>query len=399
MHVLDFKTKQTLKRFAEECTSCGLCFEECDVLTKLNLSPATIAQILSSRKKYSANLVAAVQRCSLCGLCSHKCPLGLAPDELMLAARQMLADGGSVDGDDYRLLHVDQEHHLFSLYRTTWQIDYQKFHLSRSPILFFPGCTLASYSPRLTRTAFYWLQQQGMNVGLSEDCCGLPLECIGLSERHRQHLQRLNAEFTNAGVKQIVTACPNCYYHLQGKFPGMEVTSLYQLLADAGIKIAPRDGTVTVHDSCPDRHSGEIGRSMRTLLDGNALVEMPHNRESTICCGAGGIVSIADPELTNQRAATRLEEARQSEATYCASACMGCVKRLESAQPKLPASTVDSRQTGFVQLQIVHILELVFNLRLNHKEVQQRLEQMWQGDLGERNMQLLSEDQENQTVA
>lgn len=398
MKVVNFQTQQTLKQFTEKCVSCGLCFKECEVLAGLNISPATIAEVLTTRNTYSIDLIEAIQKCSLCGLCSHNCPLGLAPNELMLAARNLLVSGQMVDSDDYRVLHVDHEHHLFSLFRKTWQIDYQKLHRKQSSVLFFPGCTLSSYAPRLTRTAYYWLQQQGMDVGLNEQCCGLPLESIGLVERHLQHINRLEKEFTDAGVKQIVTACPNCFYHLQGKFDGIEVLSLYQLLAGAGIRIAALDGPVTVHDSCPDRHSGQIGCSVRTLLDANMLVEMPHHKESTICCGAGGLVSMVDAQLSNQRAATRQEEIQQSETNYCASACMGCVKRLKSVQANLSPNNADNEQT-LPQPQVVHILELVFNMRINHDELQQQLERMWRDEQGKLNMQLLTEDTETQTSA
>lgn len=398
MQVLNFRTKQTLKEFTEKCVSCRLCFDECEVLSDLNLSPATIAENLLTRDKFSINFIEAVQKCSLCGLCSHNCPLSLSPNELMLAARELLVSGQMVDSDDYRVLQVDHEHHLFSLYRKTWQIEYQNLHRKQSPVLFFPGCTLSTYAPRLTRTAYYWLQQQGMDIGLNEQCCGLTLESIGLFERHSQYIDRLGKEFTDAGVKQIVTACPNCFYHLQGKFEGTEVLSLYQLLVDAGISIAAMDGAVTVHDSCPDRFSGQIGDSVRTLLDENMLVEMSHNKESTICCGAGGLVSMVDAQLSNQRAETRLDEIQQSSTNYCVSACMGCVKRLESVQAKLSENKVD-KEKPLSQLQVVHILELVFNLRIDHEDLQQQLELMWQDKRGEENIQLLSEDTETPIFA
>ncbi len=398
MQVSNCHTQQTLKQFTEKCISCGLCLKECEVLSGLNLSPAKIAEILSTQNNHSIDFKEAIQKCSLCGLCSHNCPLNLPTNELMLAARQLLVSGQMVNSDDYRVLHVDHEHHLFSLFRKTWQIDYQKLHRKPSPVLFFPGCTLSSYAPRLTRTAYYWLQQQGMKVGLNEQCCGLPLKSIGLFERHLQHTKRLEKEFTDAGVKQIVTACPNCFYHLQGKFDGIEVRSLYQLLADAGIRVAAIDGPVTVHDSCPDRHSGQIGRSVRTLLDTNTKVEMPHHKESTICCGAGGLVSMVDAQLSNQRAATRLEEIRQSDTNYCVSSCMGCVKRLQSVQAELSAGN-KGKEKPLPQPQVVHILELVFNMRIKHDELQQQLELMWRDERGEQNIQLLTEDTKTQTVA
>lgn len=395
MHVSNFQTKQTLKQFTEKCISCGLCVKECEVLSSLNISPAAIAEILSTQNSYPNELIEAIQTCSLCGLCSHKCPLDLSPNELILVARQLLVRGKMVDSDGYRILHVDHQHHLFSLYRKNWQIDYKKLHRKQSPVLFFPGCTLSSYAPQLTRTSFYWLQQQGMNVGMDEQCCGLPLESIGLFERHRQHLKRLEKKFTNAGVKQIVTACPNCFYHLQDKFESIEICSLYQLLAETGIRVSKLETPVTVHDSCPDRFSGQIGRSVRTLLDANKLTEMPHHKESTICCGAGGLVSMVDPQLSNQRARTRIEEFHQSHTNYCISFCMGCVKRLESAQAKVSANNEESLS----QQQVVHILELVFNLRINHDELQQQLELMWQDERGDENIRLLTEDTKPQTVA
>ncbi|WP_321365322.1 (Fe-S)-binding protein [uncultured Desulfuromusa sp.] len=397
MKVSNFRTEQTLKKFTEKCVSCRLCFKECEVLSGLNLSPATIAETLLTRDQFSIDFIEAIQKCSLCGLCSHNCPLGLYPNELMMAARELLVSGQTVDSDDYRVLQVDHEHHIFSLYRKTWQIEYKKLHRKQSPVLFFPGCTLSSYAPRLTRTAYYWLQQQGMDIGLNEQCCGLPLESIGLFDRHLKYINRLEKEFSDAGVKQIVTACPNCFYHLQGKFAGIEVLSLYQLLVDAGIRVAAMDGPVTIHDSCPDRLSGQIGCSVRTLLDKNIQVEMIHHKESTICCGAGGLVSMVDPQLSNQRAATRLEEFQQSSTNYCVSACMGCVKRLESVHKELSADKSDNEKP-LSQLQIIHILELVFNLRINHEELQQQLELMWQGEQGEQNIQLLTEDTEIQTV-
>ncbi|WP_316348166.1 (Fe-S)-binding protein [Desulfuromonas acetoxidans] len=392
------QTEEILQQFTQQCVSCGLCFKECDVLSGLNLSPVAIAKILSEQGTYPDEFVEAIQKCSLCGLCGHNCPLGLEPNKLMLVARELFVRGRMVNSDDYRVLHVDHKHHLFSLYRKTWQIDYQKQHRTKSPVVFFPGCTLSSYAPQLTRTAYNWLEQQGMEVGLNEQCCGLPLASIGLGERHSRHIDRLEKEFMDAGVKQIVTACPNCFYHLHDKFDGIEVCSLYHLMVEAGIRVAAMDDPVTVHDSCPDRHSGQIGRSIRTLLDGNTLIEMAHHNASTICCGAGGLVSMVDAPLSDQRATTRLEEFRQTSTTYCVSACMGCVKRLESGQKKVTAHYAD-HEHPLSQPQIVHILELVFNMRINHDELQQQLEGMWSGERGQQNIQLLTEDTEPQTVA
>lgn len=391
MHECNVLTTQTLKEITEKCISCGLCFKECEALSSLNLSPATIAVMLLTKQDYSADFIRAIQKCSLCERCDRNCPLGLSPKKLMLVARRIFISQQLVNSNDYRMMHVDQEHHLFSLYRNTWEIDYQKYRRKPSRVLFFPGCTLSCFAPQLTQMACNWLSQQGHDISLSEQCCGLPLESIGLFERHVQYINRLENDLNSAGAKQIITACPNCFYHLQGKYEGIEVRSLYQLMVDAGIKIPAMAHPMTIHDSCPDRHSGQIGRSMRALLNANRLVEMPHHNEATICCGAGGLVSMIDPQFSNHRTAIRLEEIRQSSSDYCISSCMGCVKRLESVQAQQSKNNADN-QNPLSQLRIFHILELVFDLRINHDQLQQRLDLMWQDDRGEKNVQKLQQN-------
>ena len=391
MNTPDFHCHQVFTRFAERCVSCMLCFQDCELLSKLNLSPQEIAATLGSGN-YTATLVESIQQCSQCGLCSQNCPVGLAPHELMLVARQLLVKDGLVRAEDYRPLLVDREHHLFNLYRQTWGIDYSDLHRSQSPVLFVPGCTLASYAPDLTRTACAWLQHQGLDVGLNEQCCGLPLASIGLAERHEQYIARLREEFARAGVQQLVIACPNCFYHFKENFPDIGISSLYELLVSAGVRVDSAEGSVTVHDSCPDRNSGRIGRAVRTLLGGNTVVEPIHTGVMTICCGSGGLVSMNDPELSDKRAAVRFEELRKGAPQYCVCACMACVKRLESAQSAAPDGTTGQHDGVSDPLQVVHILELVFKQRVDHDRLQRQLEQMWAGEQGERNAQLLNRE-------
>jgi Fe-S oxidoreductase len=307
----------------------------------------------------------------------------------MRRARQQLITQDQLDPDDYRLLQVDREWHLFSIYRQAFGIDFSDLQQTTCDALFFPGCTLSSYAPELTRSVHSWLTKQGMAVGVVTQCCGVPLASIGLEENNQALRAKLRKTITASGATRLITTCPNCYYHLQNCCDGVEVVSLYQLLLDAGIRVAG-PVQITVHDSCMDRFSGELGRIIRELACGYPLVEMQHHGQETICCGAGGNVSLIDPELSDARARERVEEYRQTSATYCVTACMGCTRRLVAVSNK--AVHQNGQQHSIQVNRIVHILELIFSQFIDHNLIQQRIGNLWQGEQGIRSMQLLQEE-------
>jgi Fe-S oxidoreductase len=361
------------------------------LLKSIGFSPKIIADRLLEND-ISDELVAAIQRCSLCGFCSGNCPHQLNPAELMQAARARLISEGRIEVSDYRLMLVDEPTHFFHLYRDTWRITYQDLDKKNCPNLFFPGCSLAGYAPELTRAAWNWLTGQGLTVGLSVGCCGLPLQNIGLVKRAKVHLTALRDDLHARGIEQIIVACPNCYYFLRTHFDGFRVISLYQLLNDAGVSVSGH-ATVAVHDACPDRFSGEIGRCVRALLQDEMIEELPHHGAKTQCCGAGGIVSMVDPEVSTVRARKRLNEIQRSTAEFCVSACMACVKRLNGVETG--TGTTETGVPGEACPGIKHILELVFNQNIDHEKLDLRLKTMWKGEHGARNLQRLNASEPN----
>jgi Fe-S oxidoreductase len=76
--------------------------------------------------------------------------------------------------------------------------------------LFFPGCSLVSYAPELTRRIGQWLSAAGFRWALSDACCGSPLMSAGLFERSRALRARLLEQIRAAGITRILTICPGC---------------------------------------------------------------------------------------------------------------------------------------------------------------------------------------------
>ncbi len=360
---------RTIRAAAEDCENCGACTAMCAMLGDLGLSPAEIAELLL-KGEVDERLLAAIQRCDLCGRCAQDCPAGILPGELFLAARQMLVENGCISPTDYDVMLVDRDWNFFTIYRDTYGIRYDDLRAERGETLFFPGCTLASYAPELTRAAYAWLRDQGGSLGFTDLCCGKPLASIGLRAEEERLLARLRAEIASCGAREIVTACPNCEAHLRAaQLPGVEVKSLYALLAEKGVRLHGTE-KLTFHDSCPDRCDGRNPRDVRGLLAGFSQVEMPSRGKDTICCGSGGIVSAVDPDLCAGRAARRLVEFSASGADVCVTSCMACAHRLARAG-----------DPGRVR----HCLEYVFDVSVDYDQVERNAGQMWEGAQGEVN--------------
>lgn len=364
---------KTLEKIANDCILCGCCLNDCALLSDLGMTPAEIAQAVLD-DQVDDRLLAAIQRCDLCGNCSAGCLVNLSPAEMFRAAREVLMQKGVMTPDDYDVMLTDRAWNFFSIYRATYGIDYSDLERDEFEVLFFPGCTLSSYAPELTRAALAWLQQGGETVGLSSLCCGKPLDSIGLSGDASNYLLRLRQFLDRAGSKRIVTACSNCQAHLKAHLPDMEIQSIYALMRQEGIRLEGAE-TLTFHDSCPDRDNPHTPADIRALLGGYPQVEMTSHGQNTICCGSGGIVSMIDPELCAERAERRLAEFAASGADVCITSCMACAHRL-------------ARRGG--SRQVRHCLEAVFGIEVDYEQVAAKTRGMWEGSQGELNLQRLS---------
>jgi Fe-S oxidoreductase len=366
--------RETLEAFSGACTGCAACAAGCALLSDLDMTPAEIAQAVA-RGRVDDRLIAAVQRCDLCGACSVNCPTGQSPADLFVVAREALIQTGTVSPSDYDVMLVDRDWHFFTIYRDTYGIRYDDLVADRYDALFFPGCTLASYAPELTRAAHRWLLERGLHVGFSDLCCGKPLESIGLCLDAARHLERLAAQVSAAGAREIITACPNCEAKLRrAGIPGVEVRSLYTLMVAAGMRLSGSE-TLTFHDSCPDRYDDRNPRDLRSLLSGFPLVEMPSRGKDSICCGSGGIVSTIDPKLSSARAQRRLKEFADSSADACVTSCMACSHRLAR---------------GGAAGHVRHCLEYVFGITVDYAQVARNTRLMWEGPQGRINTQRIA---------
>lgn len=250
--------------------------------------------------------------------------------------------------------------------------------------VFFPGCSAINYALPLVGAVYDLLRGADAVQGISLLCCGKILEYEPDGVRVRAAFeQEMRDHVLRAGVSRIVAACPNCVLALRGllaadpRTEGVEVVALPAVLADLGYRIDPAvaaklvsacDGTdasqegqacppvkFAVHDSCPDRATGEFAQGLRDLVGQDLVTEQEHNRSRSLCCGslarAAGKYDQAD-----KIAKLNGREALDAGADAIVTPCVSCAFQLSVAQDDLP---------------VYHYLELLYDWRIDWRHADQ----------------------------
>ncbi|BBA70946.1 rhodanese-like domain-containing protein [Geobacter sulfurreducens] len=310
---------------ATRCTACGICVAECAFLREHG-TPQALAASFDPRRQDQSHLPFG---CSLCGLCRAVCPEGVDPAALFLAMRRATADAGTLQLSPYRGLLSYERAGTSRLF--TW---YGLPDGCRT--IFFPGCALPGTRPRTTLKLFDLLRGSEPSLGMVLDCCTKPSHDLGRSRHFTAMFGEMKAYLLAQGVKTVQVACPNCHEVFSRYAPELEVVTVYEVLARAGIRFKQTEGAVTVHDPCVSRDNAGVHAAVRTLLGaaGLRVREMPHHGVRTLCCGEGGAVRCTAPRLAGAWTSLRAAEAGGSTTiTYCA----GCASYLG---PHTPTSHV-----------------------------------------------------------
>ncbi|MCX8789125.1 (Fe-S)-binding protein, partial [Vibrio parahaemolyticus] len=79
----------------------------------------------------------------------------------------------------------------------------------------------------------------------------------------------------------------------------------------------------TIHDSCSTRYEKELQDGIRWILNelGYKTSEPEHTRENTRCCGFGGMVVPANPDVATRVIKRRVEEFETDYVVVYCSAC------------------------------------------------------------------------------
>ena len=148
------------------------------------------------------------------------------------------------------------------------------------------------------------------------------------------------AEFEKNEVKKIVTIDPHAYNIFKNEYPdfGLQAevyhhTELLAKLVKEG-RLVPKyevNETITYHDSCYLGRYNEVYEEPRDILKaipGVKLLEMERNRETGMCCGAGGGLMWMEEDTGSRINVARTEQALAVQPSIISSGCPYCLTML-----------------------------------------------------------------------
>lgn len=201
-------------------------------------------------------------------------------------------------------------------------------------MIYFRGCTAREKEIDISRATEKLLKLADIDYHILDDekCCGSVLFRTGFEDEALEQISKNTEVFKD---ELILTSCAGCYKTFKDDYDNIDVIHISQLIDDLiknkKLNFSKKDLNVTFHDSCHLGRHSNVFDSPRDVIKAVAnLVEMESIRENSLCCGAGGGVKSAYPEIASEMAKSRINQARDTGCETLITACPFCKLNLEN---------------------------------------------------------------------
>lgn len=344
-------TEEEAGQEAKRCIDCQCleCLKVCPYLAHYNGYPKRYAREIYNnasivKGNHSANLM--INSCSLCGLCTEICPENFSMATLCLEARRDMVQRNTMPPSAHEFALQDMEfsnsdHFLLHRHAKGQQ---------QSRFAFFPGCQLSGCRPEKTAAVYNFLcANWSESTGWLLQCCGAPAYWAGNTSKTDQATSILRHNWENMGKPQLIVACSSCLEMLENDLPEINKISLWEILEQCELpkgaarfqnragafpntQLQDRQKTensdkkglgemhMALHDPCTTRHAPQVQHAVRTLAGrlGIQVQELAFGGEKTECCGFGGLMQNANPEMARKQIQRRAAQSDLDYLAYCA---------------------------------------------------------------------------------
>jgi NADPH-dependent glutamate synthase beta subunit-like oxidoreductase len=313
---------------AKRCIQCECmeCVKVCLYLERYKGYPKLYARQVFNNEKVIFGAARTknqfVNSCSTCGLCETVCPNAFFMGDLCLQARRTMVEKNFMPSSFHEFALRDMAHSSG-----------ERFELCRhepgqeeSAWLYFPSCQLCATSPGEVLASYRYLRERlSGGVGIMLRCCGAPAFWAGRDDLFRESLETVRREWERMGRPRVITACSTCRTLFVDNIPEMETRTLWKTMEEIGLPdgvtsqaFGGEGRTVAIADPCITRHDRETQGSVRRIVQslGFAIEELPLSGGKPECCGYGGLMYNADPNLARDVITHRTTRMEQPDTTY-----------------------------------------------------------------------------------
>ncbi|PEU21813.1 heterodisulfide reductase-related iron-sulfur binding cluster [Bacillus wiedmannii] len=316
--------------------------------TTLAYDPSLIGDVITEEEIWA---------CTTCRNCEDQCPvMNEHVDKIIDLRRYLVLTEGKMDAEAQRAMtNIERQGNPWGLNRKereTWRQGDDEVTVptvkEKSKVgeefeyLFWVG-SMGSYDNRSQKIAISFaklMNEAGISfaiLGNKEKNSGDTPRRLGNEFVFQEMATKNIEEFEKAGVKKIVTIDPHAYNTFKNEYPDFglqaEVYHHTELLAqwvkEGRLKpVHAIEETVTYHDSCYLGRYNEVYEAPRDILKaipGVNLVEMARNRETGMCCGAGGGLMWMEETAGSRINVARTEQALAVQPSIIGTGCPYCL--------------------------------------------------------------------------
>jgi glycolate oxidase iron-sulfur subunit len=359
-----------------KCVHCGLCLDACPTFRVTGLeteSPRGRIFLMTQWKRgtmpFDEEQVKHIDLCLGCRTCEGVCPSGVPYGRIIesgradveavrkpsmkrwlsrTALREVVAHPQRLNALGY-VTRVAQKFGLTSLAGPGRQLPPLGPRYKAPPgnvapaigkrkhrVAFLVGCVMPIMYPQSHEAAVKLLQLAGCEVWFPEGerCCGALLAHNGDVEG-AEHLRDVNTRMYEAGAfDALIIDSAGCGAHLKDFYPALKgkVKDLSEWLAVVGLPEPKRDVKVrvTYQDACHLVHAQKVRKPPRDLIRSLPGVDFVEMRHADICCGAAGLYSTLESDMSNRILQQKMEDLLRTNAEVVSVANPGCQMQLHT---------------------------------------------------------------------
>jgi Fe-S oxidoreductase len=291
--------------------------------------------------------------CTTCNKCVINCPRGVDIIGIMTAIRSIGAEMGALP-DTLRAVSgsCDSNGNPWGEARekrADWMKGLDVPAYTEDTEYLLSVCCTSCYDARsrnIARSLVKLLTEAGVSFGVignDENCCGESQRKIGDDAGFNKLADANIALFGKHGVSKVIVTSPHCLHSFTHDYPekggAWEVIHhsqlLAQLVAEGKLKVPEGiEGKIAYHDPCYLGRHAEIFDEPRDVLaaTGAEMVEMPRERNFSLCCGGGGGRVWMETPAEKRFSVLRVKEAAEAGADILATACPYCISLLDDSR-------------------------------------------------------------------
>ena len=356
------------------CVHCGLCLDACPTFRVTGLeteSPRGRIYLMTQWKRgtlpFDEEQVRHIDLCLGCRTCEGVCPSGVPYGRIIEAGRADVEDVRRLSvkratsrvalrqlvGHPQRLraagaaTRMAQKLHLTSVARSGRMLPPLSKPFRPPPgniapaigerkhrVAFLVGCVMPILYPQSHDAAVKLLQLAGCEVWFppGERCCGALFAHNGDITGAGRLRDRNMKAYAAGDFDALIVDSAGCGAHMKDFYPELKgrVKDLTEWLAEVGLPEPRREVRlrVTYQDACHLAHAQKIKSQPRDLIRSLPGVEWVEMRHADICCGAAGLYSTLEPEMSGQILQEKLDDLLATGADVLAVANPGCQMQL-----------------------------------------------------------------------